>query len=119
MLCFYDVNNDNETILWSHFLHMYTGSGGSVKWNRWKMQANYFVKARMLKFQEAEYLKFEEKKLQVMCGPELHLCARTSQERGRLLPAEFDQGRPGCLCRRGFAESILSASAGLREGDNS
>ena len=57
--------------------------------------------------------------LQVLCGPELHLCARTWQERGRLLLAEFDQGRPGCLCRRGSTKSILSASAGFCERDNS
>ena len=40
---------------------MYTGSGGSVKWNRWKMQANYFVKPRMLNFQEVGHLKLNLK----------------------------------------------------------
>ena len=41
--------------------YMYTGSGGSVEWNRWKMQANYFVKPRMLKFQEVGHLKLNLK----------------------------------------------------------
>ena len=77
-----------------------------------------FCKTKNVEFPRSRTLEIKLE-MQVLCGPKLHLCARTSQERGRLLPAEFDQGWRGYLYRRGFAKSVLSASAGLREGDNS
>merc|ERR1712037_636429 len=63
------------------------GSGRSVKWGKWRMQASY----------------------KVLCGQDLHLGARTSLERGWLFLERLGQRRRGCFCRRGSAKSFPTA----------